>query len=352
MSWPRYRNVSDTTILYSKNKPVSIKSENGGPFVKDLMSFLRLTLSGTHVKAGTLTGGALCLETPHSILKSVFLKLNGQTLIELPGTDLRLVSMLETGRDVQFTPTVATTDVTTSFRAVYFLDFWTRLSNFARRTLLAANRYDTIEFGVLWGSETDFHSGAYATSHSIGAATKLEVDSEAFTGIPEFHVAPNPATGVMEPVKYWHRKFQRTTFDITATQKLKELVIPTGETLARLYLKEYNDNGTTFETPKNDIIDAQGAIEVWFNGTERKLEYKKDKLDELGVDMYGLGLGTAGSAFPTGYHVIDFMWDKDYANAFRTDAGSGVQNVVIKADVTTATAAHVRALLETFVPSL
>lgn len=347
MSWPRYRKLFD--LNYAKNLPASATSQTGGPLVKDLFSRWRLTLSGNDVKAGTLTGGALCAETPHSLLKSLWMKLNGQQLIELPGTDLRVVHLLQNGKDVQFTPTVATTDVTTAFRASYDFDFMTTLSDFARRTMLAANRYDTVEFGVNWGSETDFHSGAYATSHAITSG-KLEVEAEMFTGIPDFHVRVNPQTGIAEPVQYWHRRFWRTTFEVLATQKLKEFAIPIGETLARIYLKEFTD-ADSFETPRNNILDAQAAMELWFNGSERKYQFAKDKLDEFVNDDYQLGIGTA-TALPTGYHVIDFMRDKDYANAMRTDAGAGIANVTIKADVTTQSSAKLRALMETFVPSL
>jgi len=348
MSWPRYRKLFD--LNYAKNLPATASSAQGGPLIKDLFSQWRLTLSGGHQKAGTLTGGALCAETPHSLIDSLFLKLNGQQLIEMPGTDLRVVHLISNSKDVQFTPTVATTDVTTAFRAVYWLDWVTKLSDFARRTMLAANRYDTVEFGVNWGSEADFHSGAYATTHAITAATKLEVEAEAFTGIPEFHVRIDPNTGVIAPVQYWHRRFQRVTFAIGATQKLMEFAIPTGETLARIYLKEFTD-ANAFETPVNNIIDANAAIELWFNGSERKLQFDKQKLDELANDDYRLGIGTA-TAMPTGYHVIDFMRDRDYANAMRTDVGAGISNITIKADVTTASNAKIRALLETFVPSL
>jgi hypothetical protein len=336
MSWPRFRKLFD--LNYARSLPVTASSQTGGPMVKDLFSFWRLTLSGGHQKAGTLTGGALCAETPHSLIKSLFLKLNGQTLIELPGTDLRVVHLLANNRDVVSTPTVATTDVTTSFRAVYFFDFLTKLSDFARRTLLAANRYDTVEFGINWGNETDFHSGAYATTHAITSATKVEVEAEMFTGIPEFHVRNG------SPVEYWHRRFQRTTFEILATSNLKEFPIPLGETIARIYLKEYTD-ANSFETPVNNIINAQGALELWFNGNERKFQYAKDKLDELVNDTRRITL-------PTGYHVIDFMRDDDYANAMRTDAGSGIASLSLKADVTTQSNAKLRCLLETFVPSL
>lgn len=348
MSWPRYRKLFD--LAYAKNLPVSATSSQGGPLTKEMFSQLRLTLSGGDVKAGTLTGGALCGETPHSLIKSLFLKLNGQQLIEIPGTDLRVVHLISNSKDVQFTPTVATTDVTTAFRAVYNFDFMTRLSDFARRTFLAANRYDTVEFGVQWGSETDFHSGAYATSHALTAATKLEVEGEMFTGIPAFHVRTDPNTGVSSPVQYWHRRFQRITFPISQTQKAMEFAIPTGETLARIYLKEYTD-ADSFETPRTNIIDAAGALELWFNGSERKFQFSKDKLDELSNDDYRLGIGTA-TAMPTGYHVLDFMRDRDYANAMRTDAGAGISAVTIKADCTTQSNAKVRALLETLVQSL
>lgn len=344
MSWPRFRNIF--TLNYAKNLPVSVTSENGGPLVKDLFSMWRLTLSGNDVKAGTLTGGALCSETPHSLISSLWLKLNGQALIELPATDLRTVNLFSNSKDVIVTPTVATTDVTTAFKAVYYFDFLTKLSDFARRTLLAANRYDKIEFGVNWLSEAAFHSGAYATSHSITNCT-LDVDAEMFTGVPDFHVRVNPTTGLPEPVQYWHRRFYRTTFEITQTQKLKELAIPIGETLARLYLKEYTDVDV-FETPRTNIIDAQGNMELWFNGSERKFQFRKDKLDDLVTDDYEL----TGTSIPTGYHVVDFMRDRDYANAMRTDAGAGIANLILKADVTTQTNAKIRALMETFVPSL
>lgn len=348
MSWPRWRSLF--TVPYSKNLPVTTTSANGGPMVKDLFSQWRLTLSGTHVKAGTLTGGVLCLETPHSLIQNLILKLNGQQLLEIPGTDLRVVHQISMGKDVQFTPTVATTDVTTSFRAVYNFDFLTRLSDFARRTLLAANRYDMVEFIVQWGSEASFHSGAYATSHSIGAATSLEVEAEMFTGVPDFHARVNPTTGIAEPVQYWHRRFIRTTFQVNQTQKLSDLVLPLGETIARIYLKEYTD-ANAFEIPVNNIIDAAGALQLWFNGSERKFDFTKDNLQELNNDDYRLGIGTSPT-IPLGYTVIDFMRDRDYANAMRTDAGAGIQNLTIKADVTTAANAKIRALLETFVPGL
>ena len=347
MSWPRWRKLFD--LPYSKNTPVSVTSQQGGPMVKDLFSQFRLTLSGGHQKAGTLTGGALCTETPHSLIKSLFVKLNGQQLLEIPGTDLRVVHLISNSKDVQFTPTVATTDVTTSFRAVYNFDFQTRLADFARRTFLAANRYDVVEFGVQWGSEASLHSGAYATTHAVTAATKIEVEAETWTGIADFHARTNPSNGTMAPVQYWHRRFQRTTFGITATQKAYEMAIPLGETLARLYLKEYTD-ASDFETPVNNIIDAAGAVEIWFNGNERKFQFTKDKLDELANDDYRLGIGTA-TALPTGYHVIDFMRDRDFANAMRTDAGSGMAKVSLIADVTTASNAKLRMLSETLVPS-
>jgi len=335
-------------MVYAKNLPTSATSQTGGPLVKDLFSQWRLTLTGGHQKAGTLTGGVLGLETPHSLIKSITLKLNGQNLIDIAGTDLRVVHMLARGKDVQHTATVATTDVTTTFRAAYNFDFMTRLSDFARRTLLAANRYDTVEFVCNWGSETDFHSGAYATTHTITAATKLEVEAEMFTGIPAFHVAV--VNGVAQPVEYWHRRFWKTTFGVAQTGKLTDFAIPMGETLARIYLKEYTD-ANSFEIPETDIIDADGAIELWFNGNERKFQFTKTKLKELNNDDYRLGIGTA-TAIPTGYTVIDFMRDKDYANAMRTDAGAGIANLTIKADVTTKSNAKIRALLETFVPSL
>lgn len=348
MSWPRWRKLFD--LNYSKNLPASATSASGGPLVKDLFSQWRLTLSGGHQKAGTLTGGVLCLETPHSLINSLVLKLNGQQLTEIPGTDLRVVHQVSMGKDVQQTPTVATTDVTTAFRAVYNFDFMTRLSDFARRTLLAANRYDTVEFIVNWGSEASFHSGAYATTHAITAATKLEVEAEMFTGIPDFHVRVNPTTGLSEPVQYWHRRFIKTTFPINQTQKLSELNLMLGETIARIYFKEYTD-ANAFEIPVNNIIDAAGAMELWFNGSERKFQFSKDKLQELNNDDYRLGIGTSAT-IPLGYSVIDFMRDRDYANAMRTDAGAGIANLILKADVTTQSNAKVRALIETLVPGL
>jgi len=346
MSWPRYRKLFD--LNYVKNTTATATSQTGGPLVKDLFSGWRLTLSGVHEKAGTLTGGVLCLETPHSLIKSLQLKLNGQQLIDIPGTDLRVVHLISNSKDVQFTPTVATTDSSTAFRAVYNFDFATKLSDFARRTLLAANRYDTVEFSVQWGSETDLHSGAYATTHICTTATKLEVEAEMFTGIPDFHV--RNINGVTQPVQYWHRRFWRTTFSVGATGSLTDFQIPMGETLARIYLKEYTD-ANSFEIPVNTVINAAGAIELWFNGNERKFQFDKKKLQELNNDDYRLGIGTA-TAMPTGYCVIDFMRDKDYANAMRTDAGAGIANLTLKADVTTVANAKIRALLETFVPSL
>src|ERR1041384_648368 len=305
---------------------------------RSLYPYWILRLSGTY--SGTEgCAGTLAAESPLPLINAIRVLADGDVVKEIDLAHLRVLSnCVFRGQDSGITAGIALgTQASAPFSARIPLDFRMLKSEKPEATFFPSRRYEQLSVEVDWagssatGIPNVITGGSYT---GVAVAAELEIYGREVLG-------PAKQTG-----KYWINKYSQKIFPITATQAAAEFALPVGEVVRGILFSQYT-NGP--RTPIDTAVLYDSKIVLRANGSYRKFETTWGELTEKNAADYGLSGG-----MPVGYAFLDFM-DHDngglFENAFRTNRGSGIDQLDAIVDTTIISGAFLQATMVTMKPA-